>query len=195
GNTDYPLMKNWLYHSLINGVFRSKGVGWIPYKTGVRKLLEVMKNYKNQDFPKDELSKVYIDHPITFTTKYSSDNLDQLDSSFVFYLMYDREKTIRTNDIDHVMPKNILEEKGFDWNLINSIKNFQLLDYGTNRGEKNGKPFKKWIDNQEYVKDKSNYLKIHLIPSDETLWEEDKFKEFIEERAKLIISKIDQYFK
>jgi len=192
GNTDYPLMKNWLYHSLINGVFRSKGVGWIPYKTGVRKLLEVIKNYKNKDFPTDELFKVYIEHPITFTTKYSSDNLDQLDSSFVFYLMYDRARTIRANDIDHVMPKNILEEKGFDWNLINSIKNFQLLDYGTNRGEKNGKSFKEWINT--YVKDKSNYIKIHLIPSDETLWEEDKFKEFIEERAKLIISKIDQYF-
>lgn len=192
GNTDYPLMKNWLYHSLINGVFRSKGVGWIPYKTGVRKLLEVIKNYKNKDFPTDELFKVYIEHPITFTTKYSIDNLDQLDSSFVFYLMYDRARTIRANDIDHVMPKNILEEKGFDWNLINSIKNFQLLDYGTNRGEKNGKSFKEWINT--YVKDKSNYIKIHLIPSDETLWEEDKFKEFIEERAKLIISKIDQYF-
>lgn len=63
GNTDYPLMKNWLYHSLINGVFRSKGVGWIPYKTGVRKLLEVIKNYKNKDFPTDELFKVYIEHP------------------------------------------------------------------------------------------------------------------------------------
>ena len=195
GNTDYPLMKNWLYHSLINGVFRSKGVGWIPYKTGVRKLLEVIKNYKNKDFPTDELFKVYIEHPITFTTKYSSDNLDQLDSSFVFYLMYDRTRIIRTNDIDHIMPKNILEEKDFDWNLINSIKNFQLLDYGTNRGTKNGKPFKEWINNPEYVKDKSNYIKIHLIPSDETLWEEDKFKEFSEERAKLIISKIDQYVK
>jgi len=26
GNADFPLMKRWLYHSLINGVFRSKGV-------------------------------------------------------------------------------------------------------------------------------------------------------------------------
>jgi uncharacterized protein with ParB-like and HNH nuclease domain len=194
-NHDYQPMKDWLYHSLINGVFRSKGVGWIPYKTGVRKLLEVIKNHKNQNFPKDELFKVYIEHPITFTTEYSSDNLDQLDNTFVFYLMYDRTRTLRTNDIDHIMPINILEEEGFDWNLINSIKNLQLLDYGTNRGAKKGKPFKEWINNPEYVKDKSNYIKIHLIPSDETLWEEDKFKEFIEERAKLIISKIKEYVK
>ncbi|GAB4461257.1 MAG: DUF262 domain-containing protein [Bacteroidales bacterium] len=195
GNTEYPLMKNWLYHSLINGVFKSKGAGWIPYKTGVRKLLEVIKEFKTKKFSTNELFQVYIKHPISFTTEYSSTNLDQLDSSFVFYLMYDRTSKIRTNDIDHIMPKNILEEKGFDWNLINSIKNYQLLDYRTNRGVKNGKPFREWINNPDYVQDKSNYIKIHLIPSDETLWDEDKFKEFIEERAKLIIDKIDQYVK
>lgn len=195
GNTDYPLMKNWLYHSLINGVFKSKGAGWIPYKTGVRKLLEVIKEFKTKKFSTNELFQVYIKHPISFTTEYSSTNLDQLDSSFVFYLMYDRTSKIRTNDIDHIMPKNILEEKSFDWNLINSIKNYQLLDYRTNRGVKNGKPFREWINNPDYVQDKSNYIKIHLIPSDETLWDEDKFKEFIEERAKLIIDKIDQYVK
>ncbi|BCB95758.1 hypothetical protein JZK55_06800 [Dissulfurispira thermophila] len=193
GNPDYPLIKKWLYHSLINGVFRSKGVGWIPYKTGVRKLLEVIKNFKNKKFPTNKLFKVYVEHPISFTTEYSSTNLEQLDSSFIFYLIYDRKRTIRTNDIDHIMPKSILEEKDFDWNLINSIANFQLLDYETNRGAKNGKSFREWIN--EDVQDKSNYVKIHLIPSDETLWDEAKFKEFIEERSKLIIEKINEYVK
>lgn len=50
GNADFPLMKRWLYHSLINGVFRSKGAGWIPYKTGIRKLLEVIKTLKTKHF-------------------------------------------------------------------------------------------------------------------------------------------------
>lgn len=192
-NTDFPLMKRWLYHSLINGVFRSKGAGWIPYKTGIRKILEAIKTHKNKAFPTEELFQVYINHPITFTTTYTSSNLDQLDSSFVYYLMYDRARTTRTNDVDHIMPKNILEEKGFDWNLINSIKNFQLLDYGTNRGAKNGKPFKEWVNNPEYVKDKSAYVKLHLIPTDETLWTEDKFEDFIEARATLILTKLTTY--
>ncbi len=195
GNADFPLMKRCLYHSLINGVFRSKGAGWIPYKTGIRKLLEVIKKHKNKAFPIEELFQVYINHPIKFTTTYTNSNLDQLDSSFVFYLIYDRTRAIRNNDFDHIMPKNILEEKGFDWNLINSIKNFQLLDYGTNRGAKNGKPFKEWVDNPDYVKDKSAYVKLHLIPIDETLWTEEKFEDFIEARGDLIIKKLEEYVK
>jgi len=136
GNADFPLMKHWLYHSLINGVFRSKGAGWIPYKTGIKKILEGIKTHKNKIFPIRELFQVYITHPITFTTTYTSGNLDSLDNSFVYYLMYDRARTTRTNDFDHIMPKNILEANGVDWGKINSIKNFQLLDFGTNRGAK-----------------------------------------------------------
>ncbi|MFJ1328259.1 GmrSD restriction endonuclease domain-containing protein [Capnocytophaga canimorsus] len=192
-NSDFPLMKCWLYHSLINGVFRSKGAGWIPYKTGIRKILEAIKTHKNEVFPIEELFQVYTNHPITFTRTYTSSNLDQLDSSFVYYLMYDRARTIRTNDVDHIMPKNILETNGIDSSKINSIKNFQLLDFGTNRGAKNGKPFKEWVDNQEFVKDKPAYVLLHLIPSDETLWIEDKFEDFIETRAKLILSKLESY--
>jgi hypothetical protein len=194
-NTDFPLMEHWLYHSLINGVFRSKGAGWIPYKTGVRKILDTIKDYKNKEFPTEKLFEVYKTHPITFTTNYTSNNLDQLDSSFVFYLMYDRSRATRTNDIDHIMPKNILEAQGIDWDKINSIKNLQLLDFGTNRGAKNGKPFKEWINNPEYVKDKASYLKLHLIPTDEYLWTEDKFEDFIEARATLILEKLTTYAK
>ena len=193
GNADFPLMKRWMYHSLINGVFRSKGAGWIPYKTGIKKILEAIKTHKNKAFPIAELFQVYINHPITFTTTYTSSNLDQLDSSFVYYLMYDRARTTRTNDVDHIMPKNILETNGVDWGKINSIKNFQLLDFGTNRGAKNGKPFKEWVNNPEFVKDKPAYVLLHLIPSDETLWTEDKFEDFIEARAILILGKLTTY--
>ena len=193
GNTDFPKMKKWLFHSLVNGVFRSKGAGWIPYKTGIKKLLEEIKRHKNSDFPIDNLFQVYTNHPITFSTSYDTTNLDQLDSSFVYYLIYDQAKTIRTNDIDHIMPKSILEGLKYDWAKINSIKNFQLIDYGTNRGEKNGKAFAVWINNPEYVTDKAAFVKLHLIPKDETLWTEDKFEEFAEKRAEQILTKLTKY--
>jgi len=193
GNTDYPLMKRWLYHSLANGVFRSKGAGWIPYKTGIRKILETAKLYKNKTFPINELFHVYRSHPITFTTVYTSENLDMLDPSFVYYLMYDRARTTRTNDVDHIMPKSKLEALGVDWGKINSIKNFQLLDFGTNRGAKNGKPFMEWVNNIEYVKDKKAYILQHLIPMDENLWKETKFEDFINARALLILEKLNKY--
>lgn len=193
GNSEFPKMKNWLFHSLINGVFKSKGAGWIPYKTGVRKLLEEIKNHKDKEFPTDALFLVYKNHPVIFTIKYDADNLDQLDNSFVYYLMYDQAKTIRSNDIDHIMPKSILENLQYDWTIINSIKNYQLIDYGTNRGEKNGKSFSVWINNKAYVSDKQAFVKLHLIPTNETIWTEDKFEDFIAERAKLILNKLIKY--
>jgi hypothetical protein len=194
GNPDYQKIKKWLFHSLINGVFRSKGAGWIPYKTGIKKLLDEISLHKNMDFPIAELFEVYRNHPITFTTQYDSSNLDQLDSSFVYYLMYDQAKTIRANDIDHIMPKSILEKLMFDSSKINSIKNFQLIDYGTNRGEKNGKAFYTWINNPEYVRDKDAFVKLHLIPIDESLWVESKFEDFSCARSELILGKLSQYF-
>ncbi len=190
GNTEFSKMKIWVFHSLINGVFRSRGVGWIPYKTGIRKLLEEIRKYKNFDFPVEKLFQVYRDHPITFTTQYGTSNLDQLDNSFLFYLMYDLNRTIRIQDTDHIMPKSILEAKHYDQSKINSIKNYQLIDFGTNRGEKNAKPFKDWINNPAYVSDKQAFVKRHLIPSDERIWIEDKFEEFINARAQLILTQM-----
>jgi len=191
GNSDYPKIYEWIYHSLLNGVFRSRGAGWVAYKTGMRKLLVEMKNHKNNNFPKQKLFKVYIEHPVFFSQSYDENNLDNLDRSFLYYLMYDRNQTIRSQDIDHIMPKSILAGLDYGWDEINSIKNFQLIDYGTNRGAKNGKPFKEWMNND--ISDKSSFVKRHLIPDDETIWEENKFPEFIKIRAELIVAKISKY--
>jgi uncharacterized protein with ParB-like and HNH nuclease domain len=189
-NPDYPLMKKWVYYSLLNGVFRSKGAGWIPYRTGIRKILTVIKNFKGLLFPVEKLFDVYYEHGVTFTEDLNIAKLDTFESQFLYYLMYDRKQVIRVQDIDHIMPKSLLEGR-FDWQKINSISNFQLLDYGTNRGEKNAKPFREWIDN--YVADKNAFIKKHLIPNDETIWDEVGFEKFVEERSKLIFNKIEQY--
>lgn len=191
GNQDFPEIKSWIYNSLLNGVFRSRGAGWIPYKTGVRKILEEIQQHKNSIFPTSKLFDVYINHPIIFTQSYEKEKVDNLDRSFLFYLVYECNQTIRNQDIDHIMPKSILEQKGYDWDKINSVKNFQLLDSGTNRGLKNGKPFKEWVDN--HISDKNAYFKRHLIPTDETIWSEDNFEDFIDKRAELLITKIKKY--
>lgn len=191
-NEEFSIMKQWIFHSLLNGVFRSRGAGWIPYKTGIKKILEIIKEYKDKLFPSKELFDVYKNHPIAFTTDYLTndnfDKLDELDSSFIYYLIYG--KAIRVNDIDHIMPKSILQDMKYDWEKINSIKNFQLLDYGTNRGDKNAKPFLEWISTPEYVKNKEDYIKIHLIPLNQDFWKEENFESFTEERRRLIIEKI-----
>lgn len=191
GNAEFPRMKRWIFHSLLNGVFRSRGAGWIPYNTGIRKLLEEIQKHKKVDFPTDQLFQVYINHPIKFTTTYTSSNLDELDYSFLFYLIYECNQTIRIQDIDHILPKSILETLSIESEKINSIKNYQLLDYGTNRGAKNAKPFKQWINND--VSDKAAFVKRHLIPADETIWTEDKFEDFTTARASLILNKIASF--
>lgn len=190
GNKDFSLMKKWVYHSLLNGVFRSRGAGWISYKTGVRKLLNEIKKHHNSEFPAKELFNVYITHPLNFILEYSVENLQNLDPSFVYYLMYDGRGVTRKNDIDHIMPKSILQKYDYSWDKINSIANYQLLDYSTNRGNKNASPFAEWLTNEENVSDKKQYLNIHLIPDNPSLWTEDKFEDFISERSKLIINKI-----
>ncbi|TGO03030.1 hypothetical protein PN36_14010 [Candidatus Thiomargarita nelsonii] len=191
GNVDYPIMYKWIYHSLLNGVYRSRGAGWVAYKTGVRKLLAEIKKHKNMVFPKEALFNVYIEHPVVFSQSYKVENLDSLDRSFLYYLMYDRNQTIRNQDIDHIMPKSILASLKYGWDEINSIKNFQLIDYKTNRGIKNGKPFKDWMNND--VSDKPSFVKRHLIPDDEGMWGESRFADFLEKRAGLILAKISKY--
>ena len=184
-------MYEWVYHSLLNGVFRSRGAGWVAYKTGVRKLLVEMKKHKNKIFPKNELFNVYIEHPVVFSESYEASSLDNLDRSFLYYLIYDRNQTIRIQDVDHIMPKSILGSLSYGWDEINSVKNYQLIDYGTNRGAKNGKPFKEWMDND--VANKRAFVKRHLIPKSESLWDESMFQDFTKERADLILNKVFEY--
>ncbi|NII26196.1 DUF262 domain-containing protein [Pseudoflavitalea sp. X16] len=187
---NYPLMKKWMYYSLLNGVFRSKGAGWIPYRTGIKKILGVIQHTKGGLFPIEELFDVYYEHGVTFTEELDVTKLDSFESQFLFYLIYDRKQVIRIQDIDHIMPKSLLEGK-YEWHQINSMANFQLLDYGTNRGEKNAKPFREWIDN--HVTDKNAFVHKHLIPADVTIWDEEAFVQFITARAGLIFKKVTQY--
>ncbi|OUL32824.1 hypothetical protein BV372_18435 [Nostoc sp. T09] len=193
GNPDFSTIKKWIYYSLVNGVFRSKGAGWIPYKTGIRKLLDEIKLHKNSKFPISKLFHVYKEHGVNFTETFDTLNIDRLESSFMFYLMYDRKQTINIQDVDHIMPKSILQHKKYDWEKINSIKNYQLLDPKTNRGEKNAKSFKEWISNDKYVVDKTAFITKHLIPPDESIWTEDKFEDFVTSRAELILQKVTAY--
>ncbi|MFX9081312.1 hypothetical protein ABTN40_19765, partial [Acinetobacter baumannii] len=87
----------------------------------------------------------------------------------------------------------ILEGFKFESVKINSIKNFQLIDFKTNRGFKNANPFKDWVNN--HVTDKAAFIKRHLIPADEMLWTEDKFEDFAIARANLILQCILTYLK
>jgi hypothetical protein len=187
-NKNYLLIHRWIFLSILNKIFRSRGAGWTAYSTGIRKILNILSKNKNKDFPIDELFQMYYNHPLDFDENIKKDYLDDYDFDFLMYIIYEKPKTFRINDIDHIHPKSILEKKGIDWNDINSVINYQLLDFSTNRGSKNDKELYDWIKND--VKNQKEYLKMHLIPNDKKLWESNNFNNFLEERGKLIVNKL-----
>jgi hypothetical protein len=183
-------MAIWLRLSLLNKVF-SRGCGWIPYKTGVRKIHAVMQKNKGMLFPKDLLFQTYYYHPLRFDKIVDVDKLNEFDQEYVFYLIYNGQPSIRREDVDHIHPYSLLTAAGFDENKINHIVNYQLLDIGTNRGEKNGKELSVWINNSIDTNIKTGYLNRHLIPQNPQLWKTKSFDDFFSERANLLKNKIN----
>ncbi|MFZ1397719.1 MAG: DUF262 domain-containing protein, partial [Candidatus Promineifilaceae bacterium] len=160
-NPDFLRIKRWLYLSVLNSVF-SRGVGWIPYRTGISKILRTLQPYQGKAFPAQAIFRTYSTHPLRFSEDLTSEKLPDWDTDFVFYLMYQRQPEVG-RDVDHVHPKSRLEDK-FPSEKIHSIANYQLLDIGTNRNTKRAKPLASWIESG--VGDKQAYLRRHLIPED-----------------------------
>ena len=189
---NYHNMSVWLRLSMLNKVF-SRGCGWIPYRTGIRKIHAVMQKNKGKIFPKDDLFVEYRYHPLTFSSTVNKDNLNEFDQDYMFYIMYNKKCSIRSEDIDHIHPQSLLFNAGFGWGLVNHIANYQLLDSKTNRGIKNGKQLSHWINECVGSENKKDYLKTHLIPEDESLWETENFPQFLEARAQMIADKINSF--
>lgn len=187
-NIDFNLIYKWIYLSMLNKVFRRRGAGWTAYSTGIRKILGVIKKFKNQEFPISKLFEMYHAHPLEFSENIKIEKLNQYDFNFLMYIIYEKPKSFRKNDIDHIHPKSILLEKGVEWSKINNVGNYQLLDYSTNRGNKNDKELKVWIN--EVITNKNNYLEMHLIPNDENLWLTDNFDNFLIKRQEQLVNKL-----
>lgn len=188
---NYRALHRWVYISLLCGVFKSRGAGWIPYKTGIRKILEVVKKHRGKQFPMNAVFLEYGHHPLHFfTQKVVADHLDLYDASILYYMMYDCEEIIRQFDVDHIHADSILAQRQINFEPRNSVRNKQFIDYKTNRGAKNAKPFGEWIKTLP-EEDRAGYLKRHLIPVDEHLWDAENFAEFSEKRAELIVEKIN----
>lgn len=188
-NSDFIAAYRWIVFSVLCGAFRSKGNGWIAYSTGLRKLTIALRDYKGQNFPCERLFKIYRSHPLHFfTDQISAYDLHNFDRQFLFYLIYDGARVVRTQDVDHIHPRNLLASIGISQEKIDQIANLQLLDVGTNRGEKNGKEFGTWL--MHHVQEKQGYLTRHLIPNDESMWQSAHFEEFAKSRQELILTKL-----
>ncbi|MGL4850373.1 MAG: GmrSD restriction endonuclease domain-containing protein [Clostridium sp.] len=102
-------------------------------------------------------------------------------------------------NIDHIFPQSELKNvkikgsKGrkvqrYRNDDINKIGNCMLLSFDENKsGAKGNKLPVEWFKDKD-----EKYLELHLIPKDKRLWEIENYEEFIEERNKLILEKIQK---
>ena len=190
-NADYLKMLNWLKVSLLNRAF-SYGCGWRANTTGMTQIHGVMRNNKGQDFPASQLFALYRERLSKFVrNRITINSLASFDEDYMFYLIYGRPKSlVREEDIDHIHPRSLLEKARADENKIDSIGNLQLIDTDTNRNGKRAKEFGDWIKIGVSADNLPNYLKVHLIPEDTSLWYSDSFDKFLEARLKMIANKI-----
>ena len=189
-NSDYPQIFRWIMLSLLNGVFRSRGAGWIPYKTGIRKILAVMRRKRGQSFPYTELINTYKAHPLYFEDSVNEKTLNWFDKGILFHLLYNLPQGIRDQDTDHIQPRSLLAQTSVYEALTNIVENYQLLDVGTNRGSKSAKPLSDWI--LQDVSNREVYLSKHFIPADPELWKLERFPDFIAERRKMLIAELEK---
>jgi hypothetical protein len=188
-NRDFRAMYRWIVFSILSGVFRSRGAGWIPYKTGLRKISAKLREFKGKPFPAQEVFELYRKHPLHFfADEISEETLDQFDRQFLFYLIYDGARVVRQQDVDHIHPQHLLSKREVPWNQIGNIGNLQLLDSGTNRHVKNGLELGDWIE--RHVEEPAGYAARHLIPSDKRLWMSENFTDFLSDRRRMIMDKL-----
>lgn len=195
GNPDFSSLKRWFYLSLLNGVFKGRGSGWVAEKTGLNKIWGVLKNHKDERFPVETIFKMYSEHGLRFSQDLTATHFPAWDNDFLFYIIYYSDWHVMQPDIDHIHPKSQLKARGVAYERIYCIENYQLISMGVNRGDKNDKPLATWVD--IYIKEgekvdatsEEEYRKKHLIPPRE-YWGLDQYDTFLEKRGELIIDRV-----
>jgi hypothetical protein len=188
-NPDFTNIRRWLNISLLNGVF-SRGKGWTPYTTGIKKIFASINQFNGEIFPTEELFSMYESYPLIFSREIEINNLKNWDMNFVFYLIYGGKYFIN-RDIDHIQPKYILNKEQVSPEKIHFINNYQLIDYAKNRGDKSAKKLNEWLKDWEETELK-DYLDRHLIPKDPNLWMVENFDAFLDERSTMILDKMKE---
>ena len=191
-NENFSDMRRWLRMSMLNGIFR-RGCGWIPSERGMKLLHEVFKDYREKNFPTDELFDVCKQRLHSFYPQVRAENIDDFDRSrdYMFYLIYDCQ-TSQQAVVDYIQPRNRMIEligrgkKNFTEDMIDSVANLELLSRDE-ISEKGNKRLRDWLNSRN---DLHAYLRKHLIPDDESLWKPGNFRKFLETRSQMIADKI-----
>lgn len=185
-----PMIK-WLRISLLNRTF-SEGCGWIPYKTGLKKMHRALRDCKGKPFPYDKIIDVYRNHPIhNFSTEINESSILNFNAEYILFMLYGDKEEIRSVDIDHIHPKSILskiyvDKEKIDKEKINCIANYQLIESGTNRNIKRNKELYIWINEYVNPENRDAYIKRNILPQNESLWHSENYEEFYKGRLGIV---------
>ncbi|MDX1959751.1 MAG: DUF262 domain-containing protein [Leptospiraceae bacterium] len=191
------LLSSWLVRILLTGAFSGSS------DTIIDVIVKIIK--EKQDFDIDKINSdisnrnrnVYLTFDSIFNNYYQDANI-----YLIFSLLYNPQNlTPFSKDNlpseDHIFPQSLLKsvkiinpESGRNNQKYskydrNQIANLMLLSIQENRDEKNAIAPETWFSNKS-----QGYLELHYIPKDRTLWKLEKFELFLEERKKLIFSKM-----
>jgi len=195
-------IRKWLVLSLLKRSF-----GGQPDSV-LRPIRAILRNHKN-GFPFNEILNKFKGHPksIIFTDD-DIENLlfykyGQIHTFSVLSLLYPTVDFRNRFHQDHIFPKsffriselrkrNIPEsEQNFYLENYNYLGNLQLLE-GLPNEEKSSKDFVEWLEETYHnEEDRKNYMKKNFIPKNIDL-SFDNFKQFFEEREKLILQKLKE---
>jgi hypothetical protein len=82
----------------------------------------------------------------------------------------------------HIMPKSLLRDMGYDRRAINDIANLAFIGGKTNRNISNKLP-KLYLE--DYIEKRGESLYAdHFIPEDKSLWELNRFEDFLDYRRR-----------
>jgi len=98
---------------------------------------------------------------------------------------------ITTTDYEehHIFPRSLLKKAGYEFELIDDVANIAFLSEKANRKILNTNP-KKYLSEIDPKK-----LEKQFLPLNENLWEIENYEEFLINRRRIIIQKINEYLK
>lgn len=196
------LIRTWLISALLNNAFGGQSDQAL---TETRRVLQ--NKIEQEEFPVDALNS-------EISKMHRNTNFDESTISTFLEIRYGKQQTFLALSLlyddnnfgtlnfqqDHIFPKSLFTEKHMNQVGINSdrqdmytdsfnrIGNLQLL-LPIEHKDKLAQEFDEWIVTRD-----ETFKKRHLIPSDESLYEFDRFDKFIEAREALIRERLKGLF-
>ncbi|MGA7887814.1 MAG: hypothetical protein WCA44_18925, partial [Acidobacteriaceae bacterium] len=93
----------------------------------------------------------------------------------------------------HIIPKSLLKEKGFETGEINEIANMAFITGQTNRRISN-KEASEYLT-AVVVKQGEGALKSQCVPTEPSLWQTEKYREFLQIRRTALAERMNDFIK